>query len=152
MSWSTIQFGEYWANAHDGEQIVFMSLAPECLAQSTKFSGEPWLHEWAEYWVEHRTAYGNGCSDIKLHVHLTTKERINVFRAFLSEYKQWLETVRGQELRDVDGDLVRHERAVRFAELVEATIDGNTLFLDLWGRKRVMPMRPDTSQERTRDE
>ena len=151
MSWSHIRFGEYWAHAHDDTQIVFMSLAPECLAQTTKFSGERWLHEWAAYWIDHRTAYGNGCTDIGLHVHLTTKERVEVFRAFLSEYKRWLETLKGQELRDAVGDLVWHERAVWFADLIEATIDGNTSHRDPLGREMVMPMRPDTSLERTRE-
>jgi hypothetical protein len=93
MSWSMIDYGEYWAHAHDSEQILFMSLAPEFLDSSPVFRDVKWLQEWKDYWLEHKDTHGNGCSDIDLSRLLSSAERITQFRSFLSGYKLWLGTL-----------------------------------------------------------
>jgi hypothetical protein len=151
MSWSSISFGQHWAHAHDNEQIMFMSHAPECLAQLPGLSGERWLHEWAAYWIDHRINNGNGCTDLALDEHLDSAEKVRVFRAFLNEYKRWLEATPDEELLDVAGYPMARRRVVWFADLIGATIDGDTSFRDLNGRERVSPIRPNNSLERTRE-
>jgi hypothetical protein len=126
MSWSMIDFGGHWAHAHDNEQIMFMSIAPECLARTEAFSGARWLHEWSAYWIDHRVNNANGCTDLALSEHLDTKEKVEVFREFLASYRRWLEAIPEGEILDVDGYSVPREKAIRFADVIEATIDGDT--------------------------
>ena len=90
MSWSTIEFGDHIANAHDWEQILFMSLAPVCLDSLEEFRDSRWLHHWKDYWITHKATHGNGCSDIGLHTHLTSERKIAEFRRFLSRYTEWI--------------------------------------------------------------
>lgn len=90
MSWSTIEFGDHFAYAHDWEQILFMSLAPPCLDYHEEFRDSQWLHEWKLYWIDHKDTHGNGCSDIELQIHLTSDEKIAEFRRFLSCYMEWI--------------------------------------------------------------
>ena len=90
MSWSIIVLGDYWAHAHDTEQILFMSLAPEFLDSSDEFRQVSWLQDWKAYWLEHKSAHGNGCSDIALERFLDTELKIRQFRSFLAHYKIWL--------------------------------------------------------------
>lgn len=90
MGWSTIEFGDQIANAHDWEQVLFMSLAPVCLNSLEEFRGSRWLHDWKDYWITHKAIHGNGCSDIALHTHLTSEPRVAEFRRFLSRYTEWI--------------------------------------------------------------
>ena len=146
-----INFGGHWAHAHDNEQIMFMTHAPECLAQMALPSGERWLHEWAAYWIDHRINNGNGCTDLALQEHLDSHEKVEVFRTFLAEYRRWLKKMPETELLDIGGYPMSLERVVWFADLIEATIDGNTALRDPLGRERIVPIRPNTSLERTRE-
>ena len=93
MSWSMIHFGDYWAHAHDAEQILFMTLASEFLDSSPKFREVPWLQEWKDYWLDHKVHHANGCSNIDLSGFLTSQDRIDRFREFLADYKIWLSTL-----------------------------------------------------------
>jgi hypothetical protein len=90
MSWSTIEFSDRFAHAHDWEQVLFMSLASECLDSLDEFRDSRWLHDWKDYWITHKATHGNGCSDIGLHTHLTSEPKIAEFRRFLSRYTEWI--------------------------------------------------------------
>ena len=90
MSWSMIDYGEYWAHAHDADQILFMTLASEFLESSSEFMAVTWLQEWKAYWLEHKATHGNGCSDIDFRSYLQDDQRIEVFRKFLGAYRSWL--------------------------------------------------------------
>src|SRR5688572_1031281 len=90
MSWSMIEFGDFWAHAHDTEQILFMSFASEFLDSSSEFQALPWLRQWQQYWVDHKSTHGNGCSDIDLPRFLDIQEKVIAFREFLQKYKTWL--------------------------------------------------------------
>jgi hypothetical protein len=72
MSWSMIQFGDYWAHAHDIEQILFMTFAGEFFDSSPKFQSIAWL------------------SDIDLSRFLDCEDKVCVFRQFLEDYRIWL--------------------------------------------------------------
>ena len=90
MSWSTIEFGDHIAHAHDWEQVLFMSLAPVCLDSLEEFRDLLWLHDWKDYWSTHKKTHGNGYSDIALHSWLTSEPKIVEFRKFLSRYTEWI--------------------------------------------------------------
>ncbi|MFD0725649.1 hypothetical protein [Lysobacter brunescens] len=87
MGWSMIDYGEYWAHAHDSDQILFMTFASEFLDSSSEFVGETWLQDWKIYWLEHKADHANGCCDLDLQSHLLDGRRIKVFRDFLAAYR-----------------------------------------------------------------
>ena len=89
MSWSMIDFKNAWAHAHDWEQVLFMSLAPEVLGKSDRFSATKWLQEWKEYWIEHKETHVNGCSNIDLERFLISSEKIDEFIDFTFEYDDY---------------------------------------------------------------
>jgi hypothetical protein len=137
MSWSTIRFGEYWAHAHDIDQILFMSLATEFLDSSVEFRGLAWLQEWKTYWLEHKETMGNGCGNIDLPRFLCTAERVVQFRRFLCKYQIWLQQF-GSEIpvdeinrrTNVPEQLIHTKpcgvgRLLDFAATVEDTLNGN---------------------------
>ena len=90
MGWSIIDFGDYWAHAHDSEQILFMSLAPVFIDSSPALGSVAWLQAWKAYWLDHRKTYANGCSDIDLERFLDSSEKVILFRDFVNNYKSWL--------------------------------------------------------------
>ena len=92
MSWSSIDYGDYWAHAHDWEQISFMALAPVYITTSEHYKKLPWLLEWKDYWDDHKIHHGNGCSDIDLDGYLISQNRVHDFKLFLNDYKKWLHT------------------------------------------------------------
>ncbi len=120
MSWSSIDYGKCWAHAHDWEQILFMHLAPEFLAQDAKFAQERWLVEWSSYWQEHRVAHGNGCSDIDLSGHLLSDTERNCFREFLTGYVSWLHSL-GDSIPPESLNARFETRGMRITEPVEVT-------------------------------
>ena len=91
MSWSTIQYGELAAHAHDNEQEFFMHLAPAFLNSTNEYKDIQWLQDWKAYWIEHRESYVNGASDIEIHSYLATPGRVSLFQNFLTQYKVWIE-------------------------------------------------------------
>lgn len=137
MSWSSIEYGPHWAHAHDTEQIIFMSFAPEFL-DSSPFRSVSWLQEWKTYWLEHKYSHGNGCCDIDLATHLRDEERVALFRRFLLDYRAWLSDL-GEEIpanvmnakTAVPGYInflgpCRVEELIAFVTTIEAVLDGNT--------------------------
>jgi hypothetical protein len=86
-----IEFGDYWAHAHDTEQILLMSLAPIFIDSSPALRSVSWLQEWKTYWLDHRKTHTNGCSDIDLARFLDSDEKMRQFRDFLTQYKAWLQ-------------------------------------------------------------
>lgn len=136
MSWSTIHFGGYWAHAHDNEQMLFMSLAPEFIDQSPEFNPIQWLQEWKAFWVKNRDAQGNGCSDIALERFLIDAGRIRTFREFLASYKDWLSAF-GEEIPTdaINGRLdvsifyftrpLKVDKLLQFASTIVNVLDGN---------------------------
>jgi hypothetical protein len=110
MSWSMIEFGDSWADAHDSEQILFMSLAPEFLDSSPKFKHVSWLQEWKAYWLKHKETHVNGCSDIDLPRFLSSEDRVCQFRDFLAAYKTWLRTFGDS----IPADVINAKTAVPF--------------------------------------
>ena len=138
MSWSMIDFGDYWAHAHDSEQILFMSLASEFLDSSPEFSHVSWLQDWKLYWLDHKKNHGNGCSNIDLPRFLNSEEKIRQFRNFLYRYKIWLaefgDAIPAEDINaktDVPFFLFhigpcRVSYLIAFASKVEDVLDGNT--------------------------
>lgn len=100
-----IDLGDYWAHAHDSEQVLFMSLAPVFIESSPELRSVSWLQEWKTYWLDHRKTYVNGCSDIDLARFLDSEEKARQFRDFLANYRSWLrrygEAIPAQEINAI---------------------------------------------------
>jgi hypothetical protein len=143
MSWSMIDFGDFWAHAHDNEQILFMSFASEFLDSSSKFQALPWLRQWQLYWLDHKSTLGNGCSDIDLPRFLDVQEKVLAFRQFLQEYKTWVSGFGAEIPTDIANEKTgvpgfvtftgpcEVQHLVSFVSTIEAVLDGDL------GNKRV---------------
>lgn len=86
-----IDYNEFWAHAHDWEQVLFMSFAPEFINSFIKYTNIEWLNKWKLYWQDHKENHGNGCSDIQLQEYLNTGQKKEIFISFIDDYIKWLE-------------------------------------------------------------
>lgn len=117
-----VMYGGRWAHAHDVAQDAFMRLAAMYAAAHPRYRDLPWFREWWQAWLESAGNQGNGVSDILLTEHLTDTARIELFREFLGDYREWIAAV---------GSVVEYEfriapeKALGYARLVEAVVIGD---------------------------
>jgi len=148
-----ISHDDYWAHAHDSEQILYMSLASEFLDSSHEFQNVAWLQEWKAYWLDHKNTHANGCSDIQLSRFLPTIDRIELFRHFLHKYELWLQQL-GVEIsaheinRKTDMprrlkyvESCRIADLVAFATTIEDVLNGNV-------QNARVHLKPEVAQQR----
>lgn len=112
-------FRGYSAHAHDSQQNTFMALAAMYVEADPAYRRIGWLRDWQSFWMEQAGCQGNGCSSLEPEEYLTDDERIELFRAFLRDYRSWVSsTAASAEL--ITG--ISADRLVAFTETMEAVV------------------------------
>jgi hypothetical protein len=119
MSWSRFIFRGYSADAHDSQQDTFMALAAMYVEANPAYRQIGWLRDWQSFWIEAAGCQGNGCSSLEPEEYLTDDERIELFRAFLRDYRSWVSSTAAsaQLITGISAD-----RLVTFTETMEAVV------------------------------